>query len=397
MFANSYISKNQIIPFIQSSPDPRVEIIIVIPCLNEPDIIQTLESLLKSIPPDSPVEVIVIINHSITENSDIKESNLKTRKKIDQWVSSNSACFLHVFPVGPLDLPEKWAGAGLARKKGMDEAIIRFNKIGKPHGIIVSLDSDTVVAENYLIEIQRHFADNPDHIAATIMFEHRKQNLSDKLKEGIILYENYLHYYKNALKFTGFPYAMYTVGSAFAVTADAYVRRGGMTRRKGAEEFYFLQKLAHQGKIGEIAATKVFPSSRTSERAPFGTGQMMKKWMEGKEDLSLVVSFQAFVDLKLFFLKKDSLFKINKQDFDAFLDLLPVPVSDFLKADDFWTIIEELNKNCSDIHSFQTRFFHLFDAFKVHKYMNYVHLHHFRKANIDDQIELLNQKTDSLF
>ena len=60
-----------------------------------------------------------------------------------------------------------------ARKKGMDEAVRRFNFFEKPDGIIVSLDADTLVPQNYLLEIERYFNNNPQKIGATIAFEHQ--------------------------------------------------------------------------------------------------------------------------------------------------------------------------------------------------------------------------------
>ena len=65
---------------------------------------------------------------------------------------------------------------------------------------------------------------------------------------------------------------MFTIGSAFAVTANAYIKRGGMTRSQAGEDFYFLQTLAQIGTVGEITTTKVYPSARLSDRIPFGTG-----------------------------------------------------------------------------------------------------------------------------
>ena len=53
------------------------------------------------------------------------------------------------------------AKAGTARKAGMDEAVRRYNLLGKPQGIIVSLDADTLVDENYLVEIENYFRKNP--------------------------------------------------------------------------------------------------------------------------------------------------------------------------------------------------------------------------------------------
>ena len=183
----------------------------------------------------------------------------------------------------------------------MDEAVFRFNTLGNPKGLIVSLDADTLVAENYFIEIEKHFSKNPENVGATISFQHQTEGLNSKHLEGIQLYEKYLQYYKNAIEFTGYPHSMFTVGSAFVVTAEAYVKRGGMNRRQAGEDFYFLQNLAHLGPIGEISTTTVFPSARLSDRVPFGTGPILQKWMGGAEDLTQTYNFQAFADLKEFF------------------------------------------------------------------------------------------------
>ena len=98
-----------------------------------------------------------------------------------------------------------------------------------------------------------------------------------KQRLGIQLYEDYLHYYKKALDYAGFPDSIYTIGSAFAVRADAYVKQGGMNRRQAGEDFYFLNKLTKLGKITEINDAYVYPSARVSDRVPFGTGAAMNK------------------------------------------------------------------------------------------------------------------------
>jgi len=38
-----------------------------------------------------------------------------------------------------------------------------------------------------------------------------------------------------------------------------------------------------------------------SDRVPFGTGNAMKKWLSGEEDLTKAYNFNAFIDLKMFF------------------------------------------------------------------------------------------------
>ena len=377
MFANKYLQKQNIVSCLQTPVQNTTGIIIVIPCLDEPYILSTLNSLNSCNIPHCNTEVLIVINHSETASEAIKNNNLKTKSEIETWISNIKNEKIKFFTIGPVELQKKWAGAGLARKKGMDEAVNRFNQIQNPDGIIVSLDADTLVEKNYLVEIEKHFSENPKNVGATIAFQHQTKNLSPKHLEGINLYEKYLSYYKESLKYTGYPFAMFTLGSAFAVKAEAYVRRGGMNRRQAGEDFYFLQNLAHIGNVGEILSTKVYPSARLSNRVPFGTGPIMQKWMNGEEDLTKTYNFKAFVDLKLFFDMKADLFQIEQAGYENLLSVLPKSVYDFLVYDNFWIELEDLNRNCSTPESFQVRFFQKFNAFKILKYLNFVHKKHY--------------------
>lgn len=385
MFANKYLHKQNKTALIEQPPEADLGIIIVIPCFREPHISQTLESLIECDLPRQNIEVIVLINHSEIASDEVKKYNHNTKTEVDSWISKHNLEKVSFFAVGPVDLPKKWAGVGLARKSGMDEALRRFNLLEKPNGIIVSLDADTIVAKNYLVEIEKHFSRFPKNIGATISFQHQLKDLGEKQLKGILLYEKYLLYYKNALRFVGYPNPLFTVGSAFAVTADGYIKRGGMTRRQAGEDFYFLQTLAQIGEVGEITSTTVYPSARESDRIPFGTGPAIAKWMNDETDLTQTYNFQAFVDLKLFFDEVENLFRIEKEGFNKIVESLPEPIRKFIKTDNFWVEIEDLNQNCSTPESFKSRFFHKFNAFKILKFMNYGHDGFYEKANLDEQ------------
>lgn len=391
MFADIYLQKQFRIALIEQLPQSEVGISIVIPCFREPDILQTLQSINACELPNQKVEVIVLINHSEVASDDVKEFNIKTKAKIENWISYNKNEKLTFYAVGPIKLQKKWAGAGLARKSGMDEAVRRFNLLDKPNGIIVSLDADTLVDKNYLIEIEKYFKVNPKNVGATISFQHQTEGLLPKQLEGIQLYEQYLEYYKSALDFTGYPFSMFTVGSAFAVTAQAYVKRGGMNRRQAGEDFYFLQNLVHLGKVGEINSTKVYPSARLSDRVPFGTGPILQKWMNGDEDLTQTYNFKAFIDLKELFNGKENFYKIDKSEFNKIISVLPDSVNQFIKHDDFWKELNDLNNNCSSLESFQNRFYQKFNAFKILKFLNFAHEHFYEKVKLAEQIVELKQ------
>lgn len=395
MFADLYLSKKEgPKTWITVPPNPDTRLIVVIPCFMEPAILETLDSLQKCRLPHCHVEVIVLVNHPEASTVEVKAYSENTIDQIQTWLKNNPSEKIAWYPVGPVELPHKWAGVGMARKTGMDEATRRFNLLQKPSAVIVSLDADTVVEENYLVEIESHFENHPRQVGATIAFSHQQEGLNDRELQGIGLYEVYLRYYKNALAFAGYPDAMFTIGSAFAVRSEAYVRRGGMTRRKAGEDFYFLQGLAQVGDVGEINSTRVYPSARQSDRVPFGTGVSMKKWMDGTEDLTRTYSFQAFTDLKKFLDLADSLFGVSESDYNKKINPLPESVKSFLNDDHFFSQLDDLNQNCSSAEIFRKRFFHLFNAFKILKFMNYSHPKFYQKADLKEQVRLLNEYSE---
>ena len=392
MFADKYLEKNQHKILINELPEPAPGIIVVIPCLRETELTNTLNSLNNCDLPNLIVEIILVINQSEEADEDTIRINTQTKSTADKWIAANQKSGIRYYAIGPINLKKKWAGAGLARKKGMDEAIVRFNSNRNPNGILVSLDADTLVAKNYLVEIEKHFREHPKQVGATLAFEHQKQQLDVKHREGIELYELYLDYYKRALQYSGYPYSLFTIGSAFAVKAEAYVKRGGMNRRQAGEDFYFLQNLVQLGRVGEITKTRVFPSARLSNRVPFGTGPILQKWMKGEEDLSLTYNFEAFQNLQQFFAQKDRLFKIQPTDYSDFVNQLNKPVKEFLELDKFSVELEDLNSNCSRIETFQVRFFQKFNAFKILKFLNFAHEKYYRKAGLLQQVKLLNRE-----
>ncbi len=389
-FAEYYIQKNVVYPpFISEPPPPSLAVIVMIPCLNEPEIEQTLKSLWSCLPIESTCEVIVTINNSESSSAEVKEFNRKTFQNLIDWKAKNDLPKLTLQPIYADAVPSKFAGAGMARKIGMDEAIRRFSEVNNPSGIIISLDADCLVLPNYLKVIERRFQDKTC-FAATLNFIHRENELADeKQKKGIRLYEDYLHYYKKALDYAGFPDSIYTIGSAFAVRADAYVKQGGMNRRQAGEDFYFLNKLTKLGKVEEITETTVFPSGRVSDRVPFGTGAAMTKWMNNDGDLTKTYNFAAFQAIKSLFDHVDSFFRMNPEE----IKNLPFPESilEYLQLIEFAAKVSEINQNSSSLISFRKRFFQFFDAFVIMRFLNISHQTHYERQNLEEAISELEQ------
>ncbi|HCY42842.1 MAG TPA: hypothetical protein DHV48_16090 [Prolixibacteraceae bacterium] len=397
MFADRYTQNNIVYsPFIEEKVSPSLSMIVMIPCLNEPEIIRTLESLWACDRIDSFCEVIVTVNDSEASSQEVKSFNRETYQRLIEWKKNNDRQCLILQPIYAASVTAKFAGAGMARKIGMDEAIRRFNAINKPGGVIVSTDSDCLFSPNYLQRIEAVFSENKSCFAATLNFRHRFEEMEDaKQKAGIRLYEDYLHYYKHALDFAGFSDSIYTIGSAFAVRADAYVKQGGMNRRQAGEDFYFLNKLTKLGRLTEIMDAFVYPSARVSDRVPFGTGAAMTKWMNEDGDLTMTYNFAAFLDLKKLFNHVDSLFRISATDYSRFISLLPDSVQEYLQALDFEVKLTEINQNSSSLASFRKRFFQFFDAFIILRFLNLAHQKYYPKQNLDKAISQLKGCTCS--
>ncbi|MFA5328777.1 MAG: glycosyltransferase family 2 protein [Prolixibacteraceae bacterium] len=396
MFADRYIQTNIVYPeLIKSEVPASLEMIVMIPCLNEPEVIRTLESLWSCNPVASSCEVIVAVNNSAQSSPEIKDFNGKTFQELLDWKSRNDRPDLTLQPIYAADVSAKHAGAGMARKIGMDEAIRRFAALNHPNGIIVSLDADCLVSANYLSEIERAFKDK-SCFAATINFRHRFEEIEDvRQQNGIRLYEDYLHYYKNALDYAGFPNSIYTIGSAFAVRVDAYVKQGGMNRRQAGEDFYFLHKLTQLGRLTEIQDAYVFPSGRVSDRVPFGTGAAMTKWMNDAGDLTLTYNFAAFSDLKQFFARVDSFYTLSPEKIETVTSDLPTSIQEYLSGISFQAKLDEINRNSSTAETFYKRFFQFFDGLMILRFLNQVHERNYKFQKLAEAIAQLKVAGES--
>lgn len=383
--------------FISEKPVVDLKMIVVIPVYNEPEVSGVLNSLSRCIKPDYSVEVIAVVNSPEGVAPEILTANqsaLKIIRQVAEQVSQDDrGTWLRIYVIKADELPRKWAGVGLARKIGMDEAVRRFEQLNQPEGIIISLDADCLVDQNYFQEIESLFVKNRKVNGCTIYFEHpvSGSEFSAEVYRGMVFYELYMRYYRNALEWTGFPHSFYTVGSAFAVKAVAYTAQGGMNKRQAGEDFYFIQKLIPGGGLVSLNTTRVIPSCRLSDRVPFGTGPALQKWTEGDRDLSKTYSFRAFEDLKKFFVMVPGFYRIGRSEYDVLIRQLSDPMMRFLQEDFFYESINELSGNCSTCPVFVRRFWHYFNAFKVLKFLNFSRDIYYETQNLIDACQMLKK------
>ena len=266
---------------------------------------------------------------------------------------------------------------GLARKILMDEAARRFSAAEKPCGIIASLDADVVVDANFLDALKAHFAATGCD-GCSVYFEHPTGpatgaaddpgSYPPEVYEAIMQYELHLRYYVHSVRSTGYPYATHTVGSCFAVRADVYCMEGGMNRRKGGEDFYFIQKVAQRGHFSRCNSTRVVPSPRPSGRVPFGTGPAVRKYLK---DRAAMTTFHplSFRMLEKLFADLDRL--AGGIDPERLTGDRPGVLRDFLLSQRFADAIGEIRENSASGSAFRKRFWRWFHMFRILKFLHY--------------------------
>ena len=284
---------------LETTSNSNYNTIVVIPALEEYDgIITLINSLLKN---DSQylekTLFIFVINNLASVPEQIRENNLRSLEYLRILMSKKKP----VINIGVVDasskgneLPEKEGGVGLARKTGMDLALKHFNYENDKKNLLVCLDGDCTVAENYLEVL---FNIDEKIKSGYVHYRHALPE-DEEQKLAIICYEIFLRYYVLGLSVAGSPYAFHTIGSTLFCDPESYVKIQGMNKRKAAEDFYFIEKLSKINEIHEIKETTVFPSSRPSWRVPFGTGQRVNRFLNKEQEEYSLYSFKSFLVLK---------------------------------------------------------------------------------------------------
>ncbi len=265
----------------------RIEQAVVIPVLAERDrLFETLDTLAANPAEDlRKTLVICVVNNRAEPDARAQDiaDNLDTLARLRARQAGDPRLRLGIVDAASpgRELPSK-GGVGLARKIGLDWALAVMHESGAPAPLLLSLDADTHVETNYLAAVREHF-ESRKAWAAVVSYAHRLDGPPEQVA-AIICYELFLRYHVLGLAFAGSPYAFPSIGSTMACTGEAYAAVSGMNRRQAGEDFYFLQELAKTGGVDQVFTTTVRPSSRGSHRVPFGTGQRIRRHLDGGED-----------------------------------------------------------------------------------------------------------------
>ncbi len=216
--------------------------------------------------------------------------------------------------------------------------------------------------------------------------------------KAIICYEIFLRYYVLGLSFANSDYAFHTIGSTMLCTPDAYVKVEGMNKRKAAEDFYFLEKLAKIYTIGEIKTTFVHPSKRGSWRVPFGTGRSVDRFLSNTRDEYLLYDPKSFVTLKswleIFFSKSVE----PSADYLTIAKNIDENLFQFLFEQDLKRFLSKALLNSKNPAEIEKQKHFWFDAFRTLKLIHYLRDTVYPNINmfdaIDELLKMMNIKNN---
>lgn len=381
---NRYQQHQQMQARIQQEPESSLKLVCVIPCMDEPSMLTIITHLQSRDMPRYAVEIIVVVNHAENASEKIVLQNRETVQNLQRLAQNSlSDCHLHV--ITAFDLPVKKAGVGLARKIGMDEAMLRLAVVGRPEGIIASLDADCHVESDYFTKLLGYFEDYPKQHAALCEYAHPLEDVDDAVhRQAMISYELFLRYIKLGLGFACLPYAFTAIGSCMVVRANAYARHHGMNMRQAGEDFYFMHKLARERRVETLHGIVVYPSSRLSNRTPFGTGQAVAQACAGDGEYQRFADPDVFVQLQAMVASLDVLFR--HAQVMSWLEALPPELALFLQDQGFESAVAGMRANASSVEPFRRHYFTWFDGLKAWRF-----IHRFRQQHAITTRKAANQ------
>lgn len=377
--------------------------VIVIPAIAEFENIKIVLSSLSNNNPDyfSSSLVLFVINNSSSSDDSVKKDNIRSLKYLRSIIKSEikKEFTQNRLQIGLIDassegkeLSNKDCGVGLARKVGMDLALTLFDYTKEDKKLIICLDADSTVQQNYLTAIVEHFRDHNSSVGI-VNFEHLYEGNSEN-DAAIVCYEIFLRYYTAGLRYANSPYAFQTIGSTMACDHHAYIKIGGMNKNKAAEDFYFLEKLSKNFNIDKIFTTTVYPSNRSSWRVPFGTGKSVSEYLTNPDDEHYLY------DPEIFAILKSWLEIYNSEEILAIQKLLErskkihVQLFNFLQQQNFKKQWEQIINNTKSEKQLQYQQKIWFDGFKTLKLIHHLRDTAFPQINMFDALDRFFIKTD---
>lgn len=382
--------------------------VVVIPAYAEKEnIFSTLASLALNQPSSLEYSFIlcVVNNKENSPAADIKNNQdtmecleaLVRKKSLRKFSAERELCHLLLsladskLKLGYVDassrgceMPPNAGGVGMARKIGMDMALRLLGNSSSLPNLILSLDADTLVQNDYLFSIKNYFTSRIK--TAIVAYEHQMP-LNHEEQTAICCYEIFLRYWVLGLRYAKSPWAFHSIGSTIATSTEAYLQVRGMNKREAGEDFYFLNKLGKIGRIHYMKDICVYPSARSSTRVPFGTGKRIYRFLSGSEQEYLLYDPRIFAILAAWLELMKTPFEYDQEEILMKAERIHPLLKNFLKSCGFNSAWSNIRRNVKDEKTLIGQYNDWFDGFKTLKLINYFTREVYPQINMFEALE----------
>ncbi len=237
-------------------------------------------------------EVILLINNSSDRSYQVARS------------------FQRLYPTFQLHIAQRnfdksRAHIGYVRRLLMDEASRRLQSIGGADKPILSTDSDSRVAPNWIAQNQAELAQGAQAVGGRIVVLPCEQDVLYLPARDLHKYD---HSYRRLVSWTEarfdpephdpWPRHHHHFGASLAVTPRVYEAVGRLPPRRCLEDLAFYTALIRNDvPLRHSNRVKVFTSGRLTGRARFGLSRQLRDWQDcGKRGLHMPVETRGFLE-----------------------------------------------------------------------------------------------------
>lgn len=273
---------------VSGPPDPALNACVVVPARNEEELLPGAlyalaeQKQLNGQPvPYESYEVVLLINNSTDASRAAAERVARMYPSlrlhiIERWFNSSQAHIGHV------------------RRLLMDEACRRLETAGNDLAVILSTDSDSRVAPNWIASNRNELAGGIEAIGGRIVLTASEQTGLDlrtrQLHEQDNVYRrlvSWLEWILDPAEHDPWPRHHYNFGASLALTPQVYKRVGRLPPRRCLEDVALYQKLVlHDAKLRHSNKVRVYTSGRLNGRAKFGLSRTLADVQRQTADLS---------------------------------------------------------------------------------------------------------------
>jgi hypothetical protein len=313
---------------VPEAPSSKLQACVVLPARNEEDLLPAALYALaeqktlagKPLSHDA-FEILLLINNSTD----------RTRCVADSFQRLYPSLHLHVVE---RNFDKSHAHIGHVRRLLMDEACRRLETLGRFEGLILSTDSDSRVAPNWICRNADEIARGAEAVGGRIVLLPCEQDAMDSMTQEIYRYD---HLYRRLVGWIEnrcdpephdpWPRHYQHFGASLAITPRAYRAAGRMPPRRYLEDVAFYNALVGRDiRLRHSNLVRVFTAGRLNGRARFGLSRQLKDWQASRKRLPcLRVESARFLE---------ELFKTRRQLRRLWLDHRHIPRNCRVLADD---------------------------------------------------------------